>query len=100
MDIVHLRLSRNNLLGSLTNDFEGWTAYQFDQVSRTFRKALLHVIEEKGIPIPKGSYTTQIVQIIEAERSTENHPLPARQPGGTSVIRRSPYGGYNLLCKN
>lgn len=80
MDIIHLDLSKANILGSLVNDFEGWTSYQFNKVDRTFKKVLLNIIEARGIPTSRGPYTSRILRLIEAEKAAEDYPLQAPEP--------------------
>lgn len=89
MDIVHLNLSKKNTLHSLVNDFDGWTAFQFNQVNRTFKKEMLQVLEQKGIQIPNGSNTEQIVRIIQREKASESEPQPEPQQAPQQP-RRSP----------
>ncbi len=70
-------------------DFEGWTAYQFGQVNRTFQKELIKIINDAGIQMENGSYTNQLARLL-SQLQDEAGRRPAQTQASYEEQQRQP----------
>ncbi|KAI0868219.1 hypothetical protein GGS24DRAFT_483053 [Hypoxylon argillaceum] len=61
-----VRYTDESTAAEFNSEFCGWTATQFNQVNRRFRRELIEVIERDAGPLPGSTYTERLVQFLES----------------------------------